>query len=223
MIRRFAAVIFDMDGVLVDSEPMHIEAMRQVLAPHGVEYTDADNEQFFGFTDLEVFRTLNGERGLTLDAIALTRRRAETIVEFTRAKSIPPMPGVPDVIHELHQAGYRLALASSSAIEIIEATLEVLGITPRFDVVVSGLTIGRGKPAPDIFLATAQRLGVPPSRCLVIEDSRNGLLAAKAAGTACAAIPCPAPRGQDLKEADWRLERLPDLLRLLVGSGAGPV
>ena len=216
MTRRFAAVIFDMDGVLVDSEPKHMEAIRAVLAPHGVEYTDADNDRFFGFTDMEVFTTLSTERGLPLDASGMTRRRVEMIVEFTRAQSIPPMDGVPAVIHQLHDAGYRLAVASGSAMEIIEATLDVLGITACFDVVVSCLTIGRGKPAPDVFLAAAERLGVPPSRCLVVEDSRNGLLAAKAAGMACAAIPCAETSRQDFSEADWRFERFSEVLPLLV-------
>lgn len=215
MIRSIAAVIFDMDGVLVDSEPMHVEAPRRVLGPLGIEYTDADNERFFGFTDPEVFRILAREHGLELRQAELVQQRTQLIVEMTRAAPTP-MEGVPDVLHRLVRARYRLALASSSSPDVIAATLDAIGVDDLFEVVVSGLVVGRGKPAPDIFLETARRLGVAPSGCLVVEDSRNGLLAAKAAGMTCAAIPCRATRGQDFSEADYRLERLVELLPLLI-------
>jgi HAD superfamily hydrolase (TIGR01509 family) len=211
---RFAAVIFDMDGVLVDSEPMHTDAMRQVLRPYGVPYTDRENEEFFGFTDLEVFRRLHERYGLEPDARELTRRRAQLLVRLTRERSVP-MPGIPDVPRRLRALGYRLAVASSSALEVIEATVEVLGLAPVFETLVSGLDVGRGKPAPDVFLETARRLALPPRECVVVEDSRNGLRAAKAAGMACATVPCPATRHEDFAEADWRLATLPELLPIL--------
>jgi HAD superfamily hydrolase (TIGR01509 family) len=203
-----------MDGVLVDSEPMHLLAMRRVLAPYGVTYTDRENAEFFGFTDLEVFRILQSRYDLAPDARELTRRRTELLVELTQ-KGIVPMPGVPDVPRALHGLGYRLAVASSSASALIHATLEALGIATLFEALVSGLDVGRGKPAPDAFVETARRLGVPPHACLVVEDSRNGLLAAKAARMACAAIPCPATRHEDFSEADFKLEALPELLSIL--------
>jgi HAD superfamily hydrolase (TIGR01509 family) len=212
--RRFAAVVFDMDGVLVDSEPMHVEAMRRVLGPYGVAYTDRENEQFFGFTDPEVFRILRTRYGLAPDEHELTRRRTELLVELTR-KGTVPMAGVPDVPRTLHAWGYRLAVASSSALGVIRATVEALGITPLFEALVSGADVGRGKPAPDVFVETARRLGLPPRACLVVEDSRNGLLAAKAAEMACATIPCPSTRHEDFSEADFRLGALPDLLSIL--------
>jgi HAD superfamily hydrolase (TIGR01509 family) len=211
---KFAAVVFDMDGVLVDSEPMHVDAMRQVLVPYGIPYTDEDNAEFFGFTDLEVFRVLRDRYGLAEDLHELTRRRATLIVELTR-KRTQPMSGVPDVPEALRALGYRMAVASSSALDVIRATVDVLGIRHLFEALVSGLEVGRGKPAPDIFVETARRLGLPPDTCLVIEDSRNGLLAAKAAGMACASIPCPATRHEDFSEADWRFAALPELLPIL--------
>ena len=211
---RFAAVVFDMDGVLVDSEPMHVDAMREVLRPYGIAYTDSENEEFFGFTDPEVFRVLRARYGLEPDDHALTQRRAALLVELTRKRTVP-MPGVPDVPTALHGLGYRLAVASSSALDVIRATVDVLGIAALFETLVSGLEVGRGKPAPDVFVETARRLGLAPAACLVVEDSRNGLRAAKAAGMACAAIPCPATRHQEFSEADWRLDALPELLPIL--------
>jgi len=212
--RRFTAVVFDMDGVLVDSEPMHVEAMRGLLMPYGVAYTDRENEEFFGFTDLEAFRILKRRYGLAPDEHELTRRRTELLVALTRTRTVP-MDGVPDVPRTLHGWGYRLAVASSSALGVIRVTVETLGLVPLFEALVSGAELGRGKPAPDVFVETARRLGLPPRACLVVEDSRNGLLAAKAAGMACAAIPCPATRHEDFSEADFRLGALPELLPIL--------
>ncbi|MBI4638537.1 MAG: HAD family phosphatase [Candidatus Rokubacteria bacterium] len=217
---RFAAVVFDMDGVLVDSEPLHVDAMREVLRPYGVPYTDRENEEFFGFTDPEVFRVLRARYGLAADEEELTRRRAALVVELTRTRSVP-MAGVPEVPTALRALGYRLAVASSSALDVIRATIDTLGIAALFETLVSGLDAGRGKPAPDVFLETSRRLGLPPGACLAVEDSRNGLLAAKAAGMACAVIPCAATRHEDFAEADWRLAGLPELLAILDSSRSG--
>lgn len=211
---RFAAVIFDMDGVLVDSEPMHVEAMRAVLRPYGVPYTDEENEQFFGFTDLEVFRILRERHARLPDPGELARGRTRLLVRQTRERTVA-MRGIPEVPRRLRALGYRLAVASSSAVPVIEATVEVLGLAPVFEALVSALEVGRGKPAPDVFLEAARRLDLPPRDCLVVEDSRNGLLAAKAAGMACAAVPCPATRHENFAEADFRLTELPELLPLL--------
>jgi beta-phosphoglucomutase-like phosphatase (HAD superfamily) len=95
---------------------------------------------------------------------------------------------------------------------VIEATLDALGIRDLFEVVVSGTEVARSKPAPDVFLETARRLGILPARCLVIEDSRNGMLGARAAGMRCAVVPCPTTAGQDFSGANLRLTRLSDLL-----------
>ncbi|OGK78179.1 MAG: hypothetical protein A2W08_12670 [Candidatus Rokubacteria bacterium RBG_16_73_20] len=211
----YDAVVFDMDGVLVDSEPMHVDAMREVLRPLGVAYTDRENREFFGHTDLEVFRALRARHRLPVDEHELTRRRTALLLRLTRRRTVP-MPGVPEVPRRLHAHGYRLAVASSSAPELIRATVDQLGLARELREQVSGLAVGRGKPAPDVFLETARRLGVAPGRCLVVEDSRNGLLAARAAGMACAAVPCPATRHEDFAEADFRLAALLELLPILL-------
>ena len=100
------------------------------------------------------------------------------------------MPGVPDVLERVRAGGYRLALASSAEVRVIQANLAALALGSLFEAVVSGTQVARGKPAPDVFLAAADRLGVAPDRCLVVEDSRNGLLAATPAGMTCAVMPC---------------------------------
>lgn len=214
MTPPFTAVIFDMDGVLVDSEPMHADTARAVLAPFGVAYTEQDNARYFGFTDAEMFGDLIARHGLTVTVDEMVRRRGALVVARTWQHP-NPMDGVPDVLHALHTRGRRLALASSSSVEVIGATIDALRIRALFETVVSGTSVGRGKPAPDIFVETARRLGLPPAACLVVEDSRNGLLAAKAAGMACAAVPCGATRGERFDEADYRLGALPELLAIL--------
>ncbi len=208
------AVIFDMDGVLVDSEPLAMEAMRRVMARQGVAYTEADNDEFLGRTTLEECRILRSRHRLPVDERDLTAQYVDLLVELIRERP-RPMPGVPDVLSKLRAAGYRMALASSAEPVVIATNVRGLDLARFFEVVVSGTEVRRGKPAPDIFLETARRLGLLAPRCLVVEDSRNGLLAAKAAGMPCAVIPCAATRRQDFREADYRFGTLRDLPGLL--------
>jgi len=210
----FTAVIFDMDGVLVDSEPLGMEAMRRVMARQGVPYTEADNNEFVGRTTLEECRILKARHRLEADERDLTRQYVDILVDLIRERP-RPMPGVPEVLADLGARGCRMALASSAEPVVIATNLDALDLGRFFEAIVSGTEVARGKPAPDVFLETAKRLGLPAPRCLVVEDSRNGLLAAKAAGMACAVIPCATTRHQDFREADYRLDTLSDLRALL--------
>jgi HAD superfamily hydrolase (TIGR01509 family) len=212
---RFAAVILDMDGVLVDSEPLAMEAMQQVMARHGVAYSERDNDEFVGRTTPETCRVLRSRHGLATSEDDLARQYLTARIALTWERPVR-MPGVPEVLERLRVTGYRLALASSAEPEAVAATVAMLGIGPLLEAVVSGDQVARGKPAPDIFLEAARRLAVAPDRCLVVEDSRNGLLAAKAAGMACAVIPCRFTRAHDFTGADYRLDGLPALLPVLV-------
>ena len=208
------AVIFDMDGVLVDSEPFGLEALRRVMARYGLGYTEEENAEFLGRTTLESCRILKARHGLAESEETLAGWYIEGMLALIGQGPIP-MTGVPDVLLRLRAAGYRMALASSAEPRVIDANLTALSLRALFEAVVSGTQVARGKPAPDVFLAAAERLGVPPHGCLVIEDSRNGLLAAKAAGMTCAVVPCAHTRHQDFREADHRLGALPELLTIL--------
>ena len=123
------------------------------------------------------------------------------------------MPGVPDVPRALAARGLRLAVASSSSPVVIDATLTALGVRPLFQTTVSGVEVTRGKPAPDVFLEAAKRLGAAPDACVVVEDSERGVRAARAAGMRCVAIPCGETRHHDFGAATLVLSALPDLLR----------
>jgi HAD superfamily hydrolase (TIGR01509 family) len=216
--RVIEAVIFDMDGVLIDSEPIHFEATRALLADLGVDYVPDLDENFFGCTDRDVFHALRARYDLALDEDELA---AQWVARSVKALGRPlvPMRGVPDVLHMLKRRGVRLALASSSAPAIIAATLSGLGLWDLFEFTVSGHDVERGKPAPDIFLEATRRLEAPPDALLVVEDSSNGLSAAVAAGIRCVAVPCPSTAGHDFTRAAVRLADLTELLPWLDANG----
>ena len=208
------AVVFDLDGVLIDSEPLHFEATRLVLERYGVPYTEDDHREFLGCTFYDMYAALRDRHGLTVDVTEVVRRRSEALVPLYHERGVP-MDGVLEVLEWLRDAGRPLAVASSSLPELIRIKLEVLGVASFFAATVSGWDVARGKPAPDVFLEAARRLGQAPEHCLAVEDSRNGMLAARAAGMACAVVPCAASLHQDFSEATVRLRRLPDLIAVL--------
>ncbi len=209
-----AAVIFDMDGVLIDSEPVHFEATRALLASHGVTYRPGDGEDFVGCTDREVFTTLKARYRLTAAVDDLATAWIDLVVRLLRGPLVP-LHGVSTALQAVESRGLRLALASSSAPKVIAATLEGLGLADRFEARVSGHEVARGKPAPDIFLEAARRLAVGPASCLVVEDSYNGLTAALAAGMSCAVVPCASTAAHDFSRATVRMETLDELAGFL--------
>jgi HAD superfamily hydrolase (TIGR01509 family) len=208
------AIIFDMDGVLVDSEPLHTRATTVLLAHLGLDWDERESAEYIGLTDVESFAALQARHGLAGDPVDLAALWAERTIILLQQHA-RPLPGVPTVPLALRERGYRLALASSSRLSVIEATLDAIGARQLFEVIVSGAEVPRGKPSPDVFLEAARRLGMSPARCLVIEDSRHGVTAARAAGMRCLAIPCPTTAHQDFADATARLNTLPDVLEYL--------
>ena len=198
---RLAAVIFDMDGVLVDSEPLHLRATQAALGDRGPSFAERDSRAFFGATDEEMLRVLRILFDLPTPTVDLVEAKRRQLVAMIRREA-QPLPGVPAVLRWLRDSGRLLALASSSSRPVIAAVLSALSLGDVFRTVVSGDEVTRGKPAPDGFLMAARRLGVDPGACLVVEDSRNGVLAAKAAGMTVAAVPCPATSHEDFSAAD---------------------
>jgi HAD superfamily hydrolase (TIGR01509 family) len=208
------AIIFDMDGVLVDSEPLHARATKLLLAERGLHWDERESAEYIGLTDVESFAALVRRHGLPDDPLDLAARWAERAILLLEQHA-RPLPGVPSVPVTLRSRGYRLALASSSRPRVIAATLDAIGVRSLFEVVVSGAEVPRGKPSPDIFLETARRLGLSPGRCVVIEDSRHGVTAARAAGMHCIAIPCSTTAHQDFTHATTRLATLPEVFNYL--------
>jgi sugar-phosphatase len=206
--RPIEAVIFDMDGVLIDSEPLWREVEREVFGTLGISVTDADLERTMGVRIGEVVdqwyrrQPWNGP-GRDEVAQAIVRGVEEAI----RARGVL-LPGASAAVDRMAQLGLRLAIASSSSPALIDAVLAVGGLRDRFEVAHSAQEEPAGKPDPAVYLTTAALLRVCPERCLAVEDSRAGVQAAKAAGMTCVAVPAVRPDGPGFHGADVVLESL---------------
>jgi HAD superfamily hydrolase (TIGR01509 family) len=183
------AVIFDLDGTLVDSEPNYYEAGRQVLAEHGVPgFTWADHERYVGISTLETVTLWRREYGLRASVEELLAAKNRRYLELARAAT-RAYPEMRAFVELLAGEGVPMAVASGSSPEAIEAILAGTGLDAWLRTVVSADEVERGKPAPDVFLEAARRLGVAPADCVVVEDAAPGAAAAHAAGMRCIAVP----------------------------------
>jgi beta-phosphoglucomutase len=196
------AVIFDMDGVLVDSEPFICEAAIKMFAERGLTVHPSDFLPFVGAGENRYIGGVAERYGFALD---IDRDKARTYAiygEIVRGR-LEPLPGVRDFIAKARAKGLRLAVASSADMVKVDINLDEIDL-PRetFDAVVSGLDVVRKKPDPDIFLTAAEMLHVEPSECLVVEDAVNGVQAAKAAGMRCLGLTTSFSE-EDLAAADW--------------------
>lgn len=202
------AVIFDMDGVLVDSEPIHFKSNQITLKQYcGVELNYEYYKQFIGSTVAHIWKTVcEYFQIVDYSPEELMALNDKILAELLEKEGYPPIKGADTLVKNLSGQGYLLAVASSSKRPKIENNLKNLGISQCFHTVVSGMELARPKPYPDIFLTAAEILGVKPSECIVIEDSANGVRAARAAGMACAGFLNPNSGNQDLSEADYLFE-----------------
>jgi beta-phosphoglucomutase len=181
------AVIWDVDGVLLDSAEQHRQAWHRLAAEEGVAFTDADFWATFGMRNADITPRFYGPNLTPKRIQALADRKEAYYRELLRAQAAP-LPGARELLVALHAAGYRQAIGSSAPLENVQVIVELLDLAPYFEATISGERVARGKPAPDIFLAAAETLGVPPARCLVIEDAPAGVAAAHAGGMRCLAV-----------------------------------
>ena len=191
-------VIFDLDGLLVDTEPLHCRAYQDALQCEGVSLTETDYIEHWVRTGQGIKEWVE-HHGLRLDPLALRASKSRRYLELL-ASSLQPMPGALDILQQLH-GKKTLALASSSYRDAVDGVLEGLEIRHYFKAIVSGLDVPRVKPAPDIFLAAARLVGALPSECLVLEDAEKGVLAAHRAGMHCIAVPNRHTRHHDFSKA----------------------
>ncbi len=197
------AVIFDMDGVLVDSEPHHVTIEKQQFRMNGISISDEEHQKFMGTSSENMWTEIANRYQLEQPVEELiSQHSVESIRYFTELSEIPVMPGLIDLLENLKAKNYPLAVASSSVPEIIDLILRKTGLRKYFQVVVSGQEVGQSKPEPDVFLLAALKLGVKPKNCLVIEDSYNGIKAAQAAEMSCVAYQSPGVDPTTQKEAD---------------------
>ena len=187
------AVIFDVDGVLVDSYDAHFRSWRDILRENGLDMSEADFAQTFGRTSREIIRRFWGDEVDDATARAIDDRKEALYRDLVRA-AFPAMDGAVALIDALHGAGFALAVGSSAPPENVVLSLDGLGRRDAFRAIVTGRDVTRGKPDPQVFLLAAERLGMAPRDCVVIEDAPAGVRAAAAAGMANVALLGTAPR-----------------------------
>ena len=199
------AVIFDLDGLLADTERLHRQAWQEILAQHGVSVSDREYEEHW-IRDGHGIAEFVRRRGLDLDPAAARERKAVRYEDLVRTHATP-MPGAREALERLH--GHKvLALATSSYRRSARVVLTALRIDGYFECILAHGDAPRLKPFPDLFLATAARLGVAPAQCLVLEDAQKGIVAAYAAGMRSIAIPNEHTRSNDFSRATVVLDSL---------------
>lgn len=203
-------ILFDLDGLLVDSEPLWSEADAAFLSARGVSPGPGLKSLLMGTGQLESSRALKERYGLeeTVEEIAAGRL---ALVEGLYRTRLEPRPGVPEVLVRFSRAGWRLALATSSPERLVKVVFARFPWKDDFGAVASGDEVERGKPSPDLFLLAARRLGLSPSSCLVVEDAPAGVAAARAAGMRSVAVPDPRFHRREQLPADLVLDSLANL------------
>lgn len=195
-------VIFDMDGVLIDSEGFYKEINYQYFKDLGVEISDEVYNGFIGISADKMWGYIKDTFQLGHDLSTLKAGEKDRKYAYLSAEPLTPIAGIPEFLELLKEKGEWVCLASSSPKRNIEVVIEKMEIAPYFDFVISGEEVKNGKPAPDIFLAPAAKFQVSPQHCVVVEDSNNGVRAAKAAGMYCTGFVNPNSGNQNLSAAD---------------------
>jgi len=198
-----SAVIFDMDGVLVDTEPTYIDISRQMFRQLGIEMSEQRILSYVGVPAQRMWAEIRRDFRLpqSLDEL-LQSERSKQWQRLRAMTSLPPTDGVVAFLNQLMSAGIRRAIASSTSLDLVQLILSKAMIRSYFEVVISGDAVKEGKPAPDIFLCAASELGCAPSDCVVVEDSPHGLRGAKRAGMKTVGFANQLTRTLDLSEAD---------------------
>ncbi|MEM9017051.1 MAG: HAD family phosphatase [Verrucomicrobiota bacterium] len=182
--RVFGGYIFDCDGTLVDSMPLHFRAWTTSFEANGAPWTWSEDEFYAnaGVPDRVTTMELNERYGANIDPDAVHDYKVEWYSKHLN--ELEPVHTVADFARKLHAEGRKISVASGSDLSIVEPSLEIIGLSEIFDIVITPVLVERGKPAPDMFLLAAEKMGVPPEDCLVFEDGQAGIDAADAAGMA---------------------------------------
>ncbi|NIM13401.1 MAG: HAD-IA family hydrolase [Candidatus Aminicenantes bacterium] len=211
-MKKIESVVFDMDGLMVDSEPVQFKAVNDALKPLGIFVTERDFIDMVGRKSIENFRYLQEQYGFEESPETLEERKNQAY--FKRVylyRELKPMPGLFPALEMCEKNRLELVLASSSPANDVRMTLEILGLEKRFSIIVSGDQVKRGKPDPEIFLKAAELSGKAPCVFVVLEDTGHGVNAAKAAGMYAIAVPNCFTRHHDFSKADQVLDSLQDL------------
>ena len=208
-LHDIVAVVFDLDGVLVDSEPIHFRAANRVLRRYGSSISEAEYRAFIGLGETATWEAWRTSSRIPESVAALVAAHTQARLEEIGA-GVDAIAAAVQLARQLRASGMQLAIASSSTRQVIDALLLALELDPVFSVRISGEDpdVHASKPAPDVYLAAAAQLAVTPAACLAIEDSGPGVISAKRAGMTCIAVPNRWTADQDFSDADIVLESL---------------
>ena len=196
------AVIFDMDGVIIDSEPIHFEVDMQTMREFGVNISKDELNKYVGTTNEYMLNDLINKYKIQKSIKEILEYKMELTIRRIKETKINAISGIPELLISLKHKNIKTAIGSSSPKELIITVIEKFQLGKYFDCIVSGDEVKEGKPKPDIYLEVSKRIGVNPEECIVIEDSRNGVLAAKNAGMKCFGFRNVNSGNQDLSKAD---------------------
>ena len=211
-LAKIQAFIFDMDGVLIDSENLYKVIEQNLFDNVGVAIDQDEHVSYQGCSNPVMWSKIRKKHHLHTPLDELVRFTQETVIGyFSSLPEIHPMPGVLKLLDNLKEREIKMALASSSTIEVINIILAKTGLASYFDAVVDSTEAGAGKPDPAIFLLAQKKLGIPKENCVIIEDSANGIKAATAAGIYCIAFNGPGSEHQDQSAANWRISRFSEI------------
>lgn len=205
----YKAVLFDMDGVIIDSEPVRQKLEKELFKKLGMDVSDEEHQSYVGTTSEGMWQGIKSNHD-TPHSIAelIGMEQSNYLSNLEKYDDQYPMPGVIDLIKNLHENGMTLVVASSACMKNIEVVVKKFKLEKYFTKLVSGEEVPKGKPAPDVFLEAAKRINMQADKCIVIEDATNGVAAAKAAGMKCIGISSPHRVPQDLSEADLVVDHL---------------
>ena len=209
MTRRYGAVIFDLDGVIWDGEPLYHEAFNIVLAPRGHTVTEANYSQIIGLSVEAAWDWVRNHFSLTESPAVFYQAYNDAVLELMKQPR-EPLPGVADLIGQLKARRIPIGLASASLRQWVDTTLRGLGLNGAFAATVTASEVEHSKPAPDLYLAAAKRLGVPPADCLAFEDTPSGIASAKAAGMFAVQVRASSTALPPLPEADMVIDKYAD-------------
>jgi HAD superfamily hydrolase (TIGR01509 family) len=207
------AVIFDMDGLMIDSESTYWEAGRRIARSFGKEVTDKTLGNMMGRKPLESMIIYANDLGLSVPPQELLKRR-DTEVFAVLQRGVKPMPGLLSTL-DAFRGKYRLAIATSATRKFLDLVVTQLGIRSRFEVLQTSDNVIEGKPSPEIYLKAMAQLNLPGDQCAVLEDSSNGALAGKRAGAYSIAVPSEYTHWQDFTFVDYIAKNLEDAARHL--------
>jgi HAD superfamily hydrolase (TIGR01509 family) len=211
---KIEAVIFDLDGLMIESERFHFDILERLLASHGKQASEAWFEPMIGMDNIECAEYVIKETNLPLTPEAYIQEKYALMLDLLPEVS-KPNPGLLDLLQDLKDADLKLGVASNSFRVYVKIALEALGIMDSFGCVLSADDVENAKPAPDLYLLAAKRLCVAPENCLVLEDSPHGMMAALEAGMSCAMIPNPHLKDENFDGATFVFSSLVELRQSL--------